>query len=592
MGADRDSHQNSSNPYPRKNAEATVKHWFDHCWRECRLLGMGTFAFILVACGGGGGASSKDTPTGTSPRAEPLAVSTAEWDASGVALELDGTLSESIVATSSETISVTDADTKEVLTTVPLAAGQHSFSLELDELSSVPCSITVRLGTTERTTRVKNAPLGCGKLVDPGTLALNVRKAEWKNERTLEVKGVADVPNTVTIRYAGTPSTVLAEVPVNDFLGRSLGTWKVKLSGFDAAKVPCAVTVSAGDATQDVSVANAPETCIGTPPPTPPPAPQPNVPPVGTLSSPAADVTIAVGASVTFAGSGTDADNNLPLTYNWDFGGGAPASTVASPGAVTFATAGVYKVTFTVTDSLGLADPNPPSRTITVTAGNQPPVPVNRPPTGTIVSPAADVTIAPGQTVTFDGSGTDVDNNLPLTFAWSFGGAVADVSVEDPGSITFPNAGTFSVKFTVTDALGLADPNPPVRIITVSGGGTTPPPTTPPTTPPPAGGTPTVTITSPSADVEIVAGESVTFAGTGTDPAGSAVTYTWYFAGGAPQAKVAEPGPVIFNVPGIYPVRVVVKNSAGVISAASAYGALTRPRPSSSITTIASTAPT
>lgn len=539
-----------------------MKQWFEHCWRESRLLGIGVLAITLAACGGSD-APKKETPAGSSPRDEALAVSAAEWDASGLELELDGTLGEPISANSNESISVTDADTKEVLTILPLSAGQNTFSLALDELSSVPCSITVRLGATERTIRVKNAPLGCAQLVDPGTLALTVRRAEWKNGRTLEVKGVADVPNTVTIRYAGTPNTQLAEVPVNDFLGRSLGTWKMKFSGFDAAKVPCALTVAAGDATQDVSVLNAPETCVGTPAPTPPPTPQPNVPPVGTLSNPAADVAIAVGGSVTFEGTGTDADNNVPLTYKWDFGGGAPASTVANPGAVTFATAGVYKVTFTVTDSLGLADPNPPSRVITVTAGNQPPVPVNRAPAGTIVSPAANVTIAPGQAITFDGSGTDADNNLPLTFAWSFGGAVADVTVEDPGSITFPTAGTFNVKFTVTDALGLSDPNPPVRIITVGSGGTVPPPTTPP----PTGAAPTATITAPAADVEIVAGQSVTFAGTGTDPAGLAVTYTWHFAGGAPHSTVAEPGSITFKDTGIFPVRLHVKNSAGVSNA-------------------------
>jgi len=69
---------------------------------------------------------------------------------------------------------------------------------------------------------------------------------------------------------------------------------------------------------------------------------------------------------VSFTGTGSDPDNNTPLTFAWNFGGGATNSTVEDPGAVTFATAGTYTVTFTVKDALGLADPTPDTRTVTV----------------------------------------------------------------------------------------------------------------------------------------------------------------------------------------------------------------------------------
>ena len=39
--------------------------------------------------------------------------------------------------------------------------------------------------------------------------------------------------------------------------------------------------------------------------------------------------------------------------------------------------------------------------------------------------------------------------------------------MEDPGLKQFNTAGTFTVSFTVTDALGLADPTPATRIVTV-----------------------------------------------------------------------------------------------------------------------------
>jgi PKD repeat protein len=75
---------------------------------------------------------------------------------------------------------------------------------------------------------------------------------------------------------------------------------------------------------------------------------------------------------VTFAGTGTDPDGHLPLSFLWNFGGGAPNRTVEDPGAVTFSTPGTFTVTFTVTDSLGLADPTPDSRVVTVNAATTP----------------------------------------------------------------------------------------------------------------------------------------------------------------------------------------------------------------------------
>jgi PKD repeat protein len=108
-----------------------------------------------------------------------------------------------------------------------------------------------------------------------------------------------------------------------------------------------------------------------------------------------------VGQSVSFTGTGTDPDNHTPFSFLWDFGGGAPNSALEDPGAIVFPGAGVFTVTFTVIDSLGLADSTPDSRTITVTGTNQAP-------NGTIDSPATDVTILVGQNVNFSGTGTDL----------------------------------------------------------------------------------------------------------------------------------------------------------------------------------------
>ncbi len=95
----------------------------------------------------------------------------------------------------------------------------------------------------------------------------------------------------------------------------------------------------------------------------------------------------------------------------------------------------------------------------------------NQPPDGVINTPTGNVTINVGGTVNFTGTGTDPNNNLPLTYLWNFGGAgISNSTLEDPGLLQFNAPGTFTVSFTVTDALGLADPTPATRVITVQSG--------------------------------------------------------------------------------------------------------------------------
>jgi len=92
-----------------------------------------------------------------------------------------------------------------------------------------------------------------------------------------------------------------------------------------------------------------------------------NIAPDGTIISPAANITVNIGDSIDFAGSGNDPDNDVPLTYLWSFGDPAiPDSSNESPGLITFNTTGTYTVTFTTTDALGLVDPTPASINITV----------------------------------------------------------------------------------------------------------------------------------------------------------------------------------------------------------------------------------
>jgi fibronectin type 3 domain-containing protein len=143
--------------------------------------------------------------------------------------------------------------------------------------------------------------------------------------------------------------------------------------------------------------------------------------PAGTISSPAADLTIAAGSKVTFGTTSTAAK------YSWVFPGGTPAaSTLQNPGSVTFSSPGTFVASLTLTDASGNPDPHPPLRTITVT-----------PSAGDFsiqITPAV-VTVAPGGSASF---------SVTVT---SLSGFAGPVSLAVSSELGFPT-GVTSVGFS------------------------------------------------------------------------------------------------------------------------------------------------
>ncbi len=86
------------------------------------------------------------------------------------------------------------------------------------------------------------------------------------------------------------------------------------------------------------------------------------------------------------------------------------------------------------------------------------------PPTATITNPSGEVTVATGQAVSFVGTGSD-PAGLSLTGHWDFGDSVS----ADGLSVThtYAAAGTYTVKFTVTNSQGLTS-TPDQRTVTVT----------------------------------------------------------------------------------------------------------------------------
>jgi PKD repeat protein len=158
-------------------------------------------------------------------------------------------------------------------------------------------------------------------------------------------------------------------------------------------------------------------------------------PPSAAFSVVPAQPTEGVSASFSAAGSSANNPGGTIASYSWSFGDGT-FGTGATP-THTYATAGNYTVTLTVTDNFGLASPAK-SSSVNV---------LDQAPTASFTAPHGHA----GQSLAFSGSGHDPDEAI-AHYAWSFG----DGSTATGASAhhTFAHAGTFTVTLTVTDASG------------------------------------------------------------------------------------------------------------------------------------------
>ncbi|MDY0064756.1 MAG: serine hydrolase [Steroidobacteraceae bacterium] len=179
----------------------------------------------------------------------------------------------------------------------------------------------------------------------------------------------------------------------------------------------------------------------------------PNEEPPPSNAAPAAsageDQTIQLPTnSVELQGAATDDGPNSALTYAWTSDpaeGVSFANAAAAVTTATFAAAGTYTLTLTVSDgALSGAD------TVVITV--QPAAAANQAP---VVAAGEDQTIQlPTSSVELQGSATDDDPNSALTYAWtsepaegvSFANAAAAVT-----TATFAAAGTYTLTLTVSD---------------------------------------------------------------------------------------------------------------------------------------------
>jgi PKD repeat protein len=157
---------------------------------------------------------------------------------------------------------------------------------------------------------------------------------------------------------------------------------------------------------------------------------EPVLAPVANFS--ASKTVITKGETVTF----TDLSTNSPTSWSWSFAGGTPSTSTSQNPAVTYSTAGTYKVVLTATNSAG-------SNTKTVENYIQ----VNEP----VLAPVAEfeavkTSVEIGEQVQFN----DQSQNEPTQWDWSFPGGTPAVSTEKNPKVTYNTKGEYDVTLTVS----------------------------------------------------------------------------------------------------------------------------------------------
>jgi PKD repeat protein len=244
--------------------------------------------------------------------------------------------------------------------------------------------------------------------------------------------------------------------------------------------------------------------------------------------------TPLAGQQVQFSSTSSDPDPGDTLSYSWDLNGDGVYGDSTSPfPTFAYTSAGTYQVGLKVTDSTG------------ATSTSVEPITIQN------SQPAADFSFTPAlplpaQPATFTASATPTAGQTITAIDWNFdyGGAPAQFQVDASGASVahaFPTPGSHVVGVRVTESGG------GVVIVTH-----------------------TVTVDAPPVAAFVfapsspVAGDTVLFASSSTDPDGPIASTAWDLNGDGVYGDAS--GPVVskrFDAPGVYTVGVRVTDAQG-----------------------------
>jgi gliding motility-associated-like protein len=247
--------------------------------------------------------------------------------------------------------------------------------------------------------------------------------------------------------------------------------------------------------------------------------------------------------SLNLTGSGSDTDGTI-TSYQWTKFSG-PTATLTNANAATLSLSalneGSYVFRLTVTDNLGATDTDDVTVTVLPAAVNQPPV----------ANAGTDQTITlPLNTITLFGSGSDPDGTV-LTYAWTkVSGPTGTLANQTTNNLTLSDLlqGTYVLRLTVTDEDGATDFDDVNVIVNAVATNQTPTAN--------AGADRTITLPTNSLNVS----------GSGSDPDGSIVAYSWVKVSG-PTVTLGATNQATLSlsalIEGIYVFRLEVEDDDG-----------------------------
>ncbi len=177
-------------------------------------------------------------------------------------------------------------------------------------------------------------------------------------------------------------------------------------------------------------------------------SPKPNTPPTASITAPTSGTSVVQGTSISFAGTGSDVEDGAltgaSLTWASSLNGAIGTGVSFSTSALNV---GTHTVTLTSHDSQGATG----SASITVIITPKP----NTPPTATITAPASGTSVVQGTSVSFAGTGSDVEDGAltgaSLTWTSNLGGAIGTGT---SFSTTTLAVGTHTITLTAQDSQG------------------------------------------------------------------------------------------------------------------------------------------
>ncbi len=202
--------------------------------------------------------------------------------------------------------------------------------------------------------------------------------------------------------------------------------------------------------------------------------------------------------------------------YAWQFPGGTPSTSMAQNPSVVYASAGVYAVTLTVSNTAG-----------THTAAQTNYISVNTTPVPAFTSSTSGTTVAFANT-----------SSNAVSYAWNFGDAGTSTAANP--SHTYAADGTYTVVLSATNACGTTTSS---QIVVIA-------------TPPSAGFTAMNTTGCAPLSVQFTNASSV-----------NATTYNWQFPGGSPSSSTAQNPTVVYPTAGVYSVTLTASNTTGTSTA-------------------------